>query len=180
MLKTIPSACLSLVLLLATSCASEPTHADLYRQSREEPGEFGDPAKDELSERARSTRIRRTRAILVQREEELDIEEKLHAAALLLDSNDSGDLAVAALLAEDAAKVDERGLPLLAEAIDRQLMLQGLPQKYGTQYVWIPVTKTWELYRVDPSTSDIERSSLRVPTLAQAEARAEALNARVE
>lgn len=174
------TACISLVLFLATSCVSEPTIAELYRQSREERAEFDDPAQDTRSERARSSRIRRTRAILVQREEELNVEEKLYAAALLLDSSDSGDLAVAALLAEDAAKVDVRGLPLLAEAIDRQLMLQGLPQKYGTQYVWIPVTQAWELYRVDPSTSDIERSSLGVPTLAEAEARAEALNAKVE
>lgn len=60
---------------------------------------------------------------------------------------------------------------LAAAAYDRWLMGQGRPQKYGTQYR--PVGNRWELYDVDPATTDAERARWNVPPLAEARRRAE-------
>jgi hypothetical protein len=63
---------------------------------------------------------------------------------------------------------------LVAATLDRELMTEGRPQKYGTQY-----RKTgghWELYDFDPSTTDEERAHWRVPTLNAALRRAAEMN----
>jgi hypothetical protein len=52
---------------------------------------------------------------------------------------------------------------LAAAALDRWLMYQSKPQKYGTQFV--PDGKRWRLWDVDPATSDAERSANHVPAL---------------
>ncbi len=52
---------------------------------------------------------------------------------------------------------------LAAAALDRWLMYQGKPQKYGTQF--LPDGKRWRLWDVDPVTSDAERTANHVPTL---------------
>src|SRR5215472_11970851 len=52
---------------------------------------------------------------------------------------------------------------LAAAALDRWLMYQGKPQKYGTQFV--PDGKRWRLWDVDPGTSDAERTANHVPAL---------------
>ena len=64
---------------------------------------------------------------------------------------------------------------LTAAAYDRWLMQQQWPQKYGTQY--IGDHKGWRLYEVDPATTDAERAEWNVPSLAQAQQRANAMNA---
>lgn len=55
---------------------------------------------------------------------------------------------------------------MAARAYDRWLMLQDKPQKYGTQYTW--ENDHWELWMVDPATTDEERTKWHVPPLAQA------------
>ena len=73
---------------------------------------------------------------------------------------------------------DARGLPLAAEAIDRALKEQGLPQKYGTLYDFNRLTRKWELYRWDPKTTDAERTAMGVVTLEEARRRVQVLNRR--
>jgi hypothetical protein len=81
------------------------------------------------------------------------------------------------LLARTAAELGSRGSPqwyharwLAAAAYDSWLMHQGKPQKYGTQYQ--ARDGEWELYQVDPTTSDGERAEWGVPPLHEAIARA--------
>ena len=52
---------------------------------------------------------------------------------------------------------------LAAAALDRWLMYQGKPQKYGTQFV--PDGKRYRLWDVDPTTTDAERAVNHVPSL---------------
>lgn len=52
---------------------------------------------------------------------------------------------------------------LAAAALDRWLMYQGQPQKYGTQFV--PDGKRWRLWDVDRGTTDVERAANHVPAL---------------
>src|SRR5205814_2837548 len=63
---------------------------------------------------------------------------------------------------------------LAAAALDRKLMNEGRPQKYGTQYR--KVSGRWELYDFDPSTTDEERALWKVPPLNQAMRRAAEMN----
>jgi hypothetical protein len=62
---------------------------------------------------------------------------------------------------------------IYAATLDRYLMHQGMPQKYGTQYT--VVYGRYELYPVDPATTDAERALYNVPPLAAAQARAETM-----
>jgi hypothetical protein len=60
---------------------------------------------------------------------------------------------------------------LAAAALDRWLMYQGKPQKYGTNFV--PDGKRWRLWDVDPTTTDDERTANHVPTLQEQQQQAE-------
>ncbi len=64
-------------------------------------------------------------------------------------------------LARRAAELGHR-TNLAAAAYDRWLLIQGKPQKYGTQYQW-----DGTLYPVDPAMTDEERAAWLVPPLAQ-------------
>lgn len=55
---------------------------------------------------------------------------------------------------------------LYAATMDRFLLRQGKPQKYGTQYKL--VDGQWELEPVDPATTNEERAKYDVPPLSQA------------
>jgi hypothetical protein len=59
---------------------------------------------------------------------------------------------------------------LAAAALDRWLMHAGLPQKYGTQFH--DVHGSYQLWMVDPTTTDEERVEWDVPPLAQQQERA--------
>lgn len=81
------------------------------------------------------------------------------------------------VLARTAAELGSRGSPqwqharwLAAAAYDRWLVQQGRPQKFGTQYQ--AREGRWDLYEVDPATSDRERAEWGVPPLHEAIARA--------
>ena len=66
---------------------------------------------------------------------------------------------------------------LAAAAKDRELMKQGLPQMYGTQFRL--ENERWVLYIVDPSVTDEERATWNVPPLAQAEEHVKTMNSRL-
>jgi hypothetical protein len=73
-----------------------------------------------------------------------------------------------AQVAMDAGDPEARWI--YAATYDRYLTSQGKPQKFGTQYT--VVNGRYELYPVDPATTDEERRQYDVPTLAEAQARA--------
>lgn len=54
---------------------------------------------------------------------------------------------------------------LAAAALDRWLMYQGQPQRYGTQFV--PDGQRIRLWDVDPTTTDADRAANHVPPLAE-------------
>ncbi len=167
--------------LLAASCAgprSPRSLEELYAESQREKGADVEAARlRELAAR-RARRLEEVQHHL-ERAAELTVQEQLWSAVLLLDSDDPADLERASELALAAAeRGDDRGFPLAAEAIDRGLMVQGYPQRYGTQYVYTPVTGTWSLWVWDPATSDAERTAMGLPTLSEALARVELLNRR--
>lgn len=64
----------------------------------------------------------------------------------------------------DAGEPEARWL--YAATLDRYLMSLGEPQKFGTQYTWID--GAFQLYPVDPATTDAERAQYDVPPLSEA------------
>jgi hypothetical protein len=83
------------------------------------------------------------------------------------------------LLANQLAKYamnagEESAGELFAATQDRWLMSQNKPQKFGTQYMH--VNGNWILHEVDPNTTDDERRKYNVPTLAEAQAKADEMN----
>jgi len=56
------------------------------------------------------------------------------------------------------------GKEMLALTIDRLLVLQGKPQKFGSQGFELKSGK-WKIYKVDPKTTDKERKEHGLPTL---------------
>ena len=81
-------------------------------------------------------------------------------------------------LAVRAVELDphhERAKWLAAAALDRKLMDEHKPQKYGTQFQMRG--GVWVLWEVDPTVTDAERDAWNVPPLAAAKARAAAMNA---
>jgi hypothetical protein len=93
--------------------------------------------------------------------------QRFQASVLLVEADDLDDLKLAEELAQQAAAGGEHLAPrVAAEAIDKQLVLRHLPQRYGTQYEWVTVLGGWRLYPVDPKTTDAERREHGIPPLA--------------
>lgn len=175
---------LLLLACLAGCSAPRPASERLEALYDESLADEGSVEPDELAaaELRRSRRVAEVRELVAdaRREERpLSPEQRLFAAAVLLDGTDASDLALAERLALEAAEQgDDRGFPLAAEAIDRQCLVLGLPQRYGTQYAWSPQSGRWSLYPIDPATSDAERRAMGLPSLAEARARAAELQGR--
>jgi hypothetical protein len=106
--------------------------------------------------------------------------DQFRAAVLLVETSDPENLKVAEQLAMQAS---DQGVALgrrvAAEAIDKQLVLKHLPQRYGTQYEWVPVLRAWRLYPIDPRTTDADRQAMGVPPMAEIFAGEKKLNAAV-
>lgn len=68
-----------------------------------------------------------------------------------------------AKVALDADEEDARWI--YAASMDRYLMSQSKPQKYGTQFTW--VDGVYQLYTVDPATTDEERAAYDVPPISE-------------
>jgi hypothetical protein len=98
-----------------------------------------------------------------------------HAAMIYQHGEELEDYWQAHTLAKKAAEWGHQsGRWLAAAAYDRWLMHQGQPQKYGTQYR--VGAGGWQLYQVDPATTDEERAEWNVPPLVRALERAEEMN----
>jgi hypothetical protein len=98
-------------------------------------------------------------------------EDFFHAAMVFQHGDLLEDYSRAHELALRAAELGHRpGRWLAAAAYDRWLVRQGRHQKYGTQYT--ARADAWELYQVDPATTDAERAEWDVPPLEAARQRA--------
>lgn len=158
-----------LIAFCLLGCAGNPSARleRMYDQSLEADGSLASPRDLARVEERRRDWIEEVRSLHAKGRilSDLDL---LHAASLLMDSDDLDDLILARDLALEAAeRGEDRGFPLAAEAVDRSLMKQGLPQKYCTQYAYLP-EHGWVLYRWDEAVSDVERRAMGVPTLGEA------------
>lgn len=92
-----------------------------------------------------------------------------HAAMILQHAGTPDDYLLAHDLSVIAiSKGEVKAKWLAAASLDRFLMSVGRPQRYGTQYRSTKLSKPPQLYLVDPSVSDVLRTEMDVPTLAQA------------
>ncbi|AGC43764.1 hypothetical protein MYSTI_02448 [Myxococcus stipitatus DSM 14675] len=90
-----------------------------------------------------------------------------HAGAILHHGEDTDFQRAHTLLLKSVELDPKDGLArmLTATAEDRVLMMQGKPQRYGTQRE--RANGQWRLYAVDPSVTDAERAKWGLPPLAQ-------------
>lgn len=179
MSRILPRLPLPLLLTLAACAAAPPAEqlAELYAESREEARGMAEGSPRKVA-RARRARVDTVLEFLAAGEV-VTAQDRLYAVAVLLDSDRSEDLDTAADLALAAAEQgDDRALPLAAEAIDRSYLLRDLPQKYGTQYIFDPISGRWCLYRCDPRTTDRERVAMGLVSLDVAREREAILNQR--
>jgi len=104
-------------------------------------------------------------------------EDKLWASACLVHAESGERIALALLLARQAAQEGEpRALPLIAQAMDKEALQAGRPQPYGTQYLFHANPGIWVLYDIDPRISDMERESMGLPPLSELYANVKILN----
>lgn len=97
------------------------------------------------------------------------------AAQVLMGSDEPMDLWQAHLLASHAGVQGHAPARFLAAcAVDRWLMVQLYPQKYGTQCASDGVRL--RLYDIDKQTSDEERAQWNVPAVSEQKGRLEQLN----
>lgn len=151
--------------------------AALYAADQRERADHpaaGTPAYRELRERDQQRRERVSELVAL---DALSTAEDYYHAAMIFQHGDSVDDAWQAhVLARKSAELGhDRARWLAAAALDRWLMYQGQPQKYGTQFV--PDGKRYRLWDWEPGTTDEERSAWDVPPLADQLARAERMTA---
>jgi len=100
-----------------------------------------------------------------------------HAAMIFQHGNCPDHFKLANQLADKAVALGSKEAKwLYAATLDRYLMSQGKPQKFGTQFMKPGGTDTWQLYTLDPATTDEERARYNVPSLAQQQKRLERMN----
>jgi hypothetical protein len=171
--------CLALLALaLLPSCLSNSARiARLYDNLAHEvaganpvslPTSAGDARHEKRADEVRS---------ILEQGGELSAEDAFKAAVILVGTDREADLVLAEELAKHSAAMGERrGLRVMAEAVDKRLMMQGAPQMYGTQFAFEFVLDAWRLYPIDPTTTDEVRASVLVPTYAELLAAEDAMN----
>lgn len=171
---------LAAILALATlpACHSGPERiARLYDDLAREVAST-DPVglPTESSDKRHEERADLVRAVL-EKGGELSAEDGFKAAVILVGTDRPADLVLAEELAKKSAELGERrAARVMAEAVDKRLMLEGVPQKYGTQFVFEFVLDSWRLYPIDPATTDEIRASVGVPTYAELLAAEDTMN----
>ncbi|MGE0640737.1 MAG: hypothetical protein AB7G12_05150 [Thermoanaerobaculia bacterium] len=98
------------------------------------------------------------------------------AAAILVESPLLENVARARALAHRALELDPDLLearPLYAQALDREKLLAGEPQVFGTQLV--SRDGRWAIYDCDPATTDADRAAWGVPSLDELRRRGDGL-----
>jgi hypothetical protein len=142
---------------------------DLRRQPLNSPWAFARMLRQDSRRRRRVKRLLTAGAVRSP-------EDEYHAAMMLQHSLRLEDYWQAHTLACQAAEAGYGPARwLTAAALDRWLMRQGRPQKYGTQFVpadlprWLWWLGAWRgrfrLWDVDPATTDAERAEWGIPPL---------------
>lgn len=179
-IKTCRIHALALLTLLASACQSpQPDQLEsiYYDALADYTRDDGTGALDKSVLERQDRRLATVRAF-VARGQLQTADQYLFAAAILVTSDSIEDLVKAHELALHSAELgDERALSVAAEATDKVALKHSVPQRYGTQYVYDPVTSRWQLYPLDPNTTDTEREAMGVPPLAELLARVDELNA---
>ncbi len=104
-------------------------------------------------------------------------EDFFHAAFLMQHGEELGHWWKAHELAHKAAELGEqKARYLVAASLDRWLMRQGRPQKYGTNGIWDGRLGRWRVWDYNPTTTDEERVQWAVPPLAELLSRIEYMN----
>lgn len=172
---------LVLIAALASACSSTSTHlARMYEQLQEDSADADASTEhDATLTRRQAARIDNVRKIVADKKL-ATAADHLQAAVILVHTDVVADLVLSHELALKAAELGEnKGFRVAAEALDKQLLREGKPQKYGTQYVYEPVIQAWRLYVYEPGTTDVERKAMGVEPLAELLAKQEVLNARM-
>lgn len=167
-----------LALALLPACRSGSARiAQLYDDlEREVAGADPVSLPTSSSDKRHEERADAVRAI-VEKDGVESAEDAFKAAVLLVETARPADLVLAEELAQEAAALGEpRALRVMAEAVDKRLMIAGAPQKYGTQFLFAFVLDSWRLYPIDPETTDELRASVGVPTYAELLASEDAMN----
>src|ERR1700694_3121793 len=135
---------------------------DLFVIDQSEPrGDIGYDTPEYWQMRERDAQRRQRVSELLAQGEVSAPDDYFHAALIFQHGETLEDIWQAHELASSAAEMgatqsmgykDSRWLA--AAALDRWLMYQGKPQKYGTQFV--SDGKRWRLWDVDPTTTDNE------------------------
>ncbi len=171
---------LACLLTLSTACRSTSQRLEVMvdETRRELSGEMLAGISGDFV-RQQESRIERIR--------EFDEKGELQTAAdyynaswILVASQEEEDLALARDFALQAVELGEdRGFRIAATAIDKLNRIDGLPQRYGTQYEFNQFLGRWRLYPVDPATTDAERESMGIPPLRDLYERERELNERM-
>lgn len=99
------------------------------------------------------------------------------AAMIFHHSNKLTDLNLALkLIKKSLDKKNKKARWLFAAITDRMLMKENKLQKFGTQFFRKNNNSPWVLYKVNPKTTDRERSEFDVPTIKQTESFVKKLN----
>jgi hypothetical protein len=154
-----------------TSVEDELRAAFASDQSSRSQNGLTDPCGDE---------IRRMRVLELLGQGKIDSPESKYHAAMILQHTPQGAVGatiasksnenyiLAHFLARSAAEEGYEDARWLAAATyDRYLVIQGRPQKYGTQFNLNVATGFLEFSPVDPDTTDAERAEWHVPPVEQ-------------
>lgn len=109
---------------------------------------------------------------------DLKVAADYYHAAMVFQHGELEDFKRAHDLAVRATELDpghDKAKHLAASAMDRWLMSQGKPQRYGTQFVR-EKGGVWKLHEVDPTVTDEERARWGVPPLAETRRSIEEMN----
>lgn len=102
----------------------------------------------------------------------MDAEDYFHAALIFQHGESLEEIWQAHTMASRAAEWGFAPARWLAvAALDRWLMYQSRPQKYGTQFV--PDGRHYRLWEVEPTTTDADRAAWNVPSLEEQTKRAQ-------
>lgn len=141
------------------------------QQERKDIPPYDTPEYWEMRRRDAQRRERVKEIVTAAPQEQFTGEDLYYAALVLHHGGDVDDVWQALQLAQKAADIGYRPARwLTAAATDRWLMVQGRPQKYGTQIV--PDGRRYRVWDVDPHTTDAERARWDVRPLARQQARA--------
>jgi hypothetical protein len=158
-----------LLVLTAAGCQTSSSriariYTDLEMEVRDKDPVGLPAARANEVHRARADSVRE----IVEKDGLSDADDLFKAAVILVGTNRVDDMELAESLARKSAELGEPRAPrVVAEAVDKRAMLEGKPQKYGTQYAFEWVLDKWSLWPVDPMTTDGERSAMGVPTYAE-------------